>query len=369
MRLGPIRLFEQRMPSNALDHELTSKEIPMPGFQVTQLAASVGCEILSVEPPQPIEFTPIWITVRITNAPAQPFSGDVRYTGQPSWADRSFYHVNIPAGPGIAGVMMGQQVPTRTVTFSGLAPAAGQNVPIEVQLFRDPAPAEEFTLPIATASFALNIAATYRFGIDTLECLNPRSKNNDTLKGSCKVLVGDQYLALYDPGSPWNAPQDTYYEEYGDHGAGFSTPTKFHFQEFGGVPGLAPNVAIVYNFENSGHAGSIEEVTNKVLDGLSDLGAGVVTGIEGGGDGWAKANEAHHQFNAAITASCDGLVAGDTLGPASSDQLASMTAENRTYTETRRYEGTSSPYICGEVSHYEVTFTLTRVSTPQQAIG
>jgi hypothetical protein len=182
MRLGPIRLFEQRMPSNALDHELASKEIPMPGFQVTQLAASVGCEILSVEPPQPIEFTPIWITVRITNAPAQPFSGDVRYTGQPSWADRSFYHVNIPAGPGIAGVMMGQQVPTRTVTFSGLAPAAGQNVPIEVQLFRDPAPAEEFTLPIATASFALNIAA-YRFGIDTLECLNPRSKNTE-VRGS-----------------------------------------------------------------------------------------------------------------------------------------------------------------------------------------
>ena len=338
------------------------------GLQTKQLTASVGCEILSVEPPTPIEFTPISMMVRVYNPPAEPFSGNIRYTGQLSPAGPGFTQVNLAAGPGIAGVMTGSPVPATTVRLFGLAPAAGQNVPIEVQLFRD-MPGVEFAPPIATASFALNIVANYRFGIDTITCLNPRAMQDDRLKGSCKVLFGDQPLALYHPDSPLDAPQDEYHEDYGEHGAGFSAPTKFHFQEFGGVPGLASNVTIVYDFENSGHAGSTEEVVNRVLDGISDLGEGLVVAFEGGGDGWAKVNDVHHQINAAATANCDGPVAGDTLGPASSDLLARLTAGNGTYTETRRYEGTSSPVVCGVVSHYEVTFTFTRVSMPQQVIA
>jgi hypothetical protein len=337
-----------------------------PGLQAKQLTASVGCEILSVEPSTPIEFTPISMLVRVSNPPAEPFPGNVRYTGQLSPAGPGFTQVNLPAGPGITGAMAGVPVPVTTVRLFGLAPAAGQNVPLKVELFRDAV--GEFPPPIATASIELNIVANYQFEINEIRCLNPRATYNDTLKGSCRILFGDQPLALYRPDSPLDLPQATYYEDYGNHGDGFSTATKFCVQGFGGVPGLAPDLTILYAFENRGHAGSTEESAQKVLDTVSDLGAGLVTGLMGGGAGWGLVNEAHHQINAAVTAGCDGAVAGDLI-TAKSDVLARLTAANGTYSETRRYEGTSSPVDCGQVSHYEVTFTFTRVSMPQQAIG
>ncbi|HZU01107.1 MAG TPA: hypothetical protein VFA10_15675 [Ktedonobacteraceae bacterium] len=325
--------------------------------------ASVGCDILSVNPPEPTEFTPIAITVTVTNSTTDPFSGSVAYAGTANpTSGASSAQVNLPAGSGLAGIVTGQNAPSTTVTVFGLAPAAGQNVAVQVNLFKDE-PGVEFPPPIGNASFTLNIAANYQFAVESLHCLNPRSLDNDTLKGSCRVLFGGQPLASCHPQSPFDVPQATQYEEYGDHGAGAVISTSFCFTGFGGVPGLAPDLTITYDFENSGYAGSAEDEMNKILDVVSDLGAGVATALVGGGSGWGLVDQAHHQINAAIFSSCDGPVAGDFI-TVKSDVLAEVTTANGTYTETRTYPGTSSPAVCGEVSHYEVTFTFTRLSMP-----
>jgi hypothetical protein len=338
------------------------KEIMMDILEL--VPAFPHCEILSVDPPQPIEFTPISIRVAVRNPASEPFSGSVSYTGRTSEAGPSEARVNLPAGRGISELPGDQPgTPMSIVTIHGLAPQAGQNVSVQVNLFKDE-PGVEFPQPIDDPSFALNIAANYRFQIDTLHCLNPRSLNNDTLKGSCKVLFGDQPLASCHPGSPLDVPRPMQYEEYGDHGTGAVLPTSFCFEGFGGVPGVAPELTIAYNFANSGFAGSLEEEMGKILDIVSDLGAGVATALVGGGSGWAIVDQAHHQANAAIFSSCDGPVAGDLI-TAKSDVLARLTAANGRYTETRKYTGTSSPVVCGEVSHYEVAFTFIRVSMPQ----
>jgi hypothetical protein len=227
--------------------------------------------------------------------------------------------VNLPAGQGLLSVVEGQGVPSTVVTVSGIAPAAGQNVPIQVNLINDQPGAAS---PFGTASFPLNIAANYQFSIDTLHCLNPRSKVRDTLKGSCQVLFGDQPLASCHAGSPLDVPQATQNEEYGDHGAGDVIPAGFCFTGFGGVPGLAPDLNVSFDFENRGNTG--------------------------------------------IFSNCDGTVASDTI-TVKSDVLAQLTAANGIYTETRTYPGTNSPINCGEASHYQVTFTFTRLSMVQVA--
>jgi hypothetical protein len=330
---------------------------------------SASCEILSVDPPEPIEFTPISLKVAVINYGTSPFSGSIAYdfgsiaftgTANSTVIEKSSARVNLPAGHGYLSVLNVKPAPQTIVTISGFAPAAGRNVPVQVKLFEDQ-PGVEFPEPLVTESFPLNIVANYRFAIKTLRCLNPRSTFNDTLKGSCRVLFGDQPLANCHPKSPFDVPQETQYEEYGDHGAGAVIPTSFCFERFGGVPGLAPDLTVVYTFENSGHAGSLEDIMNQILDVVSDLGAGAATALVGGGEGWSIVNKAHHQSNAAFFSSCDGPVAGDMI-TVKSHVLARLTAANGTYTETRTYPGTSSPAICGMVSHYQVTFTFTRLS-------
>lgn len=295
-------------------HKLQVKEAKL-SLQFHPPQPTADCEILSVDPPQPVEFTPISIKVVVRNPSTEPFSGSVIATG--AAAGGGSVQVKLPAGQGLLSVIEGQGTPSRTVTVSGVAPAAGQNVSIQVNLSNDQ---PEAPSPFGTASFPLNIAANYQFSIDTLHCLNPRSKYNDTLKGSCQVLFGDQPLANCHPRSPLDVPQATQSEEYGDHSAGDVIPITFCFTGFGGVPGLAPDLNVSYDFENSGNTG--------------------------------------------IFSNCDGTVASDTI-TARSDVLAQQTAANGIWSETRHYHGTNSPLNCGEASNYEVKFTFTRLSMVQ----
>jgi hypothetical protein len=140
-------------------------DVPGVGFpQVAQMQINVrhhlvfvpplDFDILSVDPPEPIEFTPISIKVVVRNPTTAPFSGSVVYTGTANAAGPNWARVSLPAGPGLAGVIAGQPVPETIVTVFGVAPLRGQNV-VQVDLFKDGSPT-----PIQVAQMGINVHPT-----------------------------------------------------------------------------------------------------------------------------------------------------------------------------------------------------------------
>jgi hypothetical protein len=127
-----------------------------------------------------------------------------------------------------------------------------------------------------------------------------------------------------------------------------------------------PDDLLTFNYSilNNGH-GSWNDVFNaQGQAGVAAAGAAIGTYIGApGGPVGAAAGAAIGSLLGTLTGlvfvSCDGVVAADSVGPFTGTQLANLTASG-SYSETRHYPGTDSPWGCGSNSSYDVTWHISR---------
>ena len=209
------------------------------------------------------------------------------------------------------------------------------------------------------------MAAVYLLRINNVTVDNPRAPQNDTLLGEATALYMGELLPNPNPISPFDPASKprNQTQVFGDRGSGSVLPTTFSFGPFRGVPGVAPSLTFNYAFINRGYDHSKEEALLKVLNVLSEAGQAAATLVMPQGSGaWDKINDIHQKINGGLLSGCDGLVAADQI-VMNSDVLDVITKGNNVYSENRAYEGTSSPVVCGKVSHYRVNFSVYRISS------
>jgi len=317
---------------------------PIPGIQ---FKGYIGIDSVSVNPPVPIENTPIEISFQLTNASYGSLSGLVRFVGQ---------HEDPKIGPStyqVNGLAPGGSVWGKV---RGLAPAAGQNQEIDLS-FEPPVKG----IPVLGGYKTIDVRATYRVDVYQLVCHNPRSKNQDTLIGVCSAFDDGAPLPPTNP-NPQRQFEDQYglqTESYGDHGSGSTIPVHFSFGPFDDVPGEDRDLTFTYIFSNmggglgaarqglqiTGHlAAAIGSAAGPIGAAIGGLIDGILQGISG------------------ILQDCNGQVASDKFRLHSGDMERITTQGQGHYEQTDSYEGNPSPGDCGEVSHYDVSWRLSRLS-------
>jgi hypothetical protein len=167
-------------------------------------------------------------------------------------------------------------------------------------------------------------------------------------------------MPLANPPHPFAVPEATHTENLGGHCAGqtFDTNSRFLFE---GVPGVAPDLYFNYLFANLGYDPNDARLKD-ALDIISHAGAAIAQYLYPLGPLWGFVDQLHQLINDALFASCDGAVAADQF-KLTSQQVADVTAGTGNYSlQPPVYEGSNSPAICGEVSHYSVTSQIARLS-------
>ncbi len=329
-----------------------------PELMSSMLNSMLGVEIFvsSVAPVEPVEHRPIQITYTVTNnfPSGRRLNGYLRYDGEaPPWLPS-------PAG----GVSINDLAPGQHVrgVLNGLAPAAGQDVEITL-VYEEFVPGTEFVIGYsATGSTTIDVRAQYELWVGRpVKLLNPRSTGNcDKVVVECTATYGGQPMPLTNPPHPFAVPEATHTEELGVHCAGDTFDTNLRFL-FEGVPGVAPDLYFNYLFANLGYDANDPKL-KEALDLISHAGAAIAQYFVPVGGLWGFVDQLHQLINDALLASCDGLVAADQF-QLTSQQVADVTAVTGSYSlESPVYEGSPSPAVCGEVSHYKVTWQITRRS-------
>jgi hypothetical protein len=313
----------------------------------------VVINITRVTPAQPEENQPIQVDYTISNfMPGKTLNGEVT--------------LQVPQGEAKAVQGLSYRA-SQSGTLRGLAPLAGQNIEIKVAYQEFGGVAEFVPTFEADDSDFINISARYELRIDWVKVDNPRAPIHDTLVGECTATYGGQPVPNQAPQrTPFDTPSPTVAEAFGNHGAGdvIWTPT-FTFGPISGVPGLAPDLVFNYSFANKGYDQSHEADMLTVLDWISKLGAAIASAALPAYSGLSPIVEQFNEFiNSLFFTNCDGLVAGDSF-TVQSAKLAAVTGGDQHVFSTDpplKYQGTSSPVMCGETSNYEVHWTIRRLS-------
>jgi hypothetical protein len=262
---------------------------------------------------------------------------------------------------------------TASGSVQSFAPSAGKQVPLSLDIFlKQPSGDVSPTPDFQSVDERIDIAASYVFRIDNIECIRTRSAFTDkdfvrlALEPDDTIVFHDTIneFSHVDPADNLIADQRIGNVNPGVHPVGVAVGT------FDIPPSETSMISVFYQVVNSGFGSEspLPEFLNRISAATAQVLSDVFRGTK-----WDEVDKLTQFINKETFANCDGVVAIDAFRIDGS-QLIEKTNDNGTHRERREYPEPNIPpdklnalYVaalgCGlSGSKYEVTWSVQRTS-------